>query len=101
MACDVLLADEARRGLEGAVGYIAAVLCDSAAAIRLLDAFDEFSDMVASFPEMYPLCAEERLASLEIRKALVAGYVALYLVRDSVVYVIGFFHQSQDYAKLI
>lgn len=101
MACDVLLADEARRGLEGAVGYTAAVLCDPAAATKLLDAFDEFSDTVASFPEMYPLCTEEHLASLEIRKALVAGYVALYLIRDNAVHVIGFFHQSQDHAKLI
>lgn len=101
MACDVLLADETRRGIDDAVGYIASSLCEPTAAAELLKAFDEFADKVALFPEMYPLCSEERLALLGIRKALVEAYIALYLVKDSAVYIIGFFHQSQDYAKLV
>ena len=50
---------------------------------------------------MYPLCAEERLASMGVRKALVQGYVALYVEDSDQAAVIGFFHQSQDYASLI
>lgn len=65
---DTLLADEARRGLDDAVRYIVGSLHEPAAAAELLEAFDEFTDKAALFPEMYPLCAEERLALLGIRK---------------------------------
>lgn len=101
MAFSVQVADEAYAGLENAVAYIVDVLCEPSAAAILLDAFDDLVDMVAAFPELYPLCVEERLASQGIRKALIEGYIALYLVKAETVYVIGFFHQSQDYAKLV
>lgn len=101
MACSVEIADEARVGLEDAVAYIVEVLCEPSAGTKLLDAFDEFVDTVAELPDLYPLCVEERLASQGIRKALVEGYIALYLRKDADVFVIGFFHQTQDYAKLV
>ena len=101
MAFSVQVAEEAYVGLENAVAYIARILCEPSAATKLLDSFDDFIDTVAAFPEMHPLCAEDRLASQGIRKALVEGYVALYMIEGETVYVIGFFHQTQDYAKLV
>ncbi|RXZ54724.1 hypothetical protein ET524_09700 [Senegalimassilia faecalis] len=101
MACSVEIADEARVGLENAVAYIVAVLHEPSAGTKLLDAFDEFVDTVSELPDLCPLCAEERLAAQGIRKTLVEGYVALYLRKHGTVFVIGFFHQTQDYAKLV
>lgn len=101
MACSVEIADEARAGLENAVAYIVAVLHEPLAGTKLLDAFDEFADTVSELPDLYPLCAEERLATQGIRKALIEGYIALYLRKGATVFVIGFFHQTQDCAKLV
>ncbi len=71
------------------------------AVITLLDKFDEFIDTVAQLPDLYPLCADERLAKKGIRKALISGYVALYVFGEEDVTVIAFFHQTQDYARLV
>lgn len=101
MAFNVQVAEEAYVGLESAVAYIARILCEPSAATKLLDSFDEFIDTVAALPELYPLCVEDRLASQGLRKALVEGYITLYMIEGKTVYVIGFFHQTQDYAKLV
>ncbi len=101
MAFSVEVADEAYIGLSEAVRYVADVLGEPSAARKLLDSFDEFSDAVSELPDLYPLCREDRLAAQGVRKALVEGYVALYVVGDGKVSVIGFFHQTQDYARLV
>lgn len=101
MACRVLVADEVYRALEDAVAYIANVLFEPSSGARLLDSFDRFVDEVSTFPDLFPFCAEDRLASRGIRKASIEGFLALYVVEGSKVYVIGFFHQTQDYARLV
>lgn len=101
MACSVLVAEEALAALDEAVSYIDGVLFEPASATALLDAFTELLDRLSAHPGMYPLCAEERLASMGVRKALVQGYVALYVEDGEQAAIIGFFHQSQDYASLI
>ena len=101
MALNVVISESAQAGLAEACGYIAEVLKELSAVVTLLDAFDEFVDAVSQLPDLYPLCNESRLASMGIRKALIRGYVALYVRSDEEVSVIAFFHQTQDYAKLI
>ena len=101
MGCSVLVADEALEALSNAVSYIDSVLFEPSSAAALLDAFEELVDRLAAHPGMYPLCDEERLASMGVRKALVHGYVALYVEDGEQAAIIGFFHQSQDYAKLV
>lgn len=101
MACRVLIAEEALSALDEAVSYIDGVLFEPASAAALLDAFAELIDRISAHPGMYSLCAEERLASMGVRKALVQGYVALYVEDSDQAAVISFFHQSQDYASLI
>ena len=101
MVCSVFVSDEAYEGLDDAVNYIANVLREPHAASQLLDSFDSFIERVGNLPDLYPFCAEPRLASQGVRKALIEGYVALYVVDKSAVVVVGFFHQSRDYAKLL
>lgn len=101
MAYKVLIADEARRSLTEAVAYISTVLCEPSAAAKLADALESAIDSLSDLPELYPLCAEKRLAKMGLRKILCEGYVALYLVEETSVSIIAFFHQSQDYAKLL
>lgn len=101
MACRVLVAEEALAALDEAVSYIDGVLFAPTSAAALLDAFAELVDRLSAHPGMYPLCAEERLATIGVRKALLQGYVALYVEDGEQAVIIGFFHQSQDYASLI
>lgn len=101
MAHSVLLSESAQRQIAEACAYLSEILHEPSAADTLLDKLDEFVDTVGQLPELYPLCADERLARQGVRKALVGGYVALYVQTESAVNVIAFFHQTQDYAKLV
>lgn len=101
MACEVIVAKQASDDLDTALLYLKQSLFAPDAAKSLLDAFAEFVDSVAEFPLMYPVSDEPRLNSRGYRKALLEGYVALYMVDDQKVYVLHLFHQSQDYAALV
>ena len=101
MAFSVEIADEAYIGLSEAVRYIADILGEPSTAGNLLDSFDQFSDAVSELPDLYPLCRGRALSYQRSRKALVEDYIALYMVGSGKVSVIGFFHQTQDYAKLV
>ena len=101
LVLQVEVAESASESLLSAARYIADKFGELKAAGDLLDKFDEFTDRVSEFPEIYPLCADDDLANQGIRKALIKNYVALYEVYDDKIFVIGFFHQSQDYAKLV
>lgn len=97
----VEVAELASDSLLNAASYIAVKFGEPRAALALLEEFDEFVERVSDFPDIYPLCADETLADRGIRKALIKNYVALYEILDEKIFVIGFFHQSQDYAKLV
>ena len=101
MAHSVLVAENAQTGIAEACAYISNILCEPSAVITLLDKLDEFIDAVAMLPDLHPLCIDERLAGKGIRKALINGYVALFVHDETSVTVIAFFHQTQDHAKLV
>lgn len=101
MAHKVLVAEAVQVALVEACSYTDSILCEPSATLALLDGFDEFVDAVADLPGLYPLCQEERLAAKGVRKALICGYVALYTRSEEEVDVIAFFHQTQDYARLL
>lgn len=101
MAHKVLVAEAVQVALVEACSYADSILCEPSATLALLDGFDEFVAAVADFPDLYPLCQEERLAAKGVRKALICGYVALYICSENEVNVIAFFHQTQDYARLL
>lgn len=97
----VTVAEEAAGSLTEAVDYISEVLGESKAALALVDAFEAACDAIGRHPLLCPVSQEPRLASLGYRKVLVQGYVAPYRVDGDEVYVMNFFHQSQDYARLV
>ncbi len=101
MACNVRIAEEATDAFARSVEYVAFVLKEPSAANEMMLAFDDFIARVSQVPESYPLCQERRLANLRVHKAHIKKYVALYHIEDKGVNVIAFFHQTQNYAKLI
>ena len=101
MAYKVEVAQSANSALWDAVDYIVNTYGEHKSAKSLVDKFDSFIDNVSDFPKCYPICADKNLAEAKTRKALINNYVALYKIENDTVYVTGFFHQRQDYAKLV
>ena len=101
MVYKVDITEEAQKQFEACIDYVRDVLCQANAAQEIIEQFSAFTQNVSEFPEMYPLMLDERLREQEVRRALVKKYVALYRFKENTVTVLGFFHQTQDYAKFL
>ena len=80
--------------------YLGKTLANPPAALAVLDEVDRVSDTLEETPELFPLCADPRLAELGYRKAIVRAYILVYEIdrQDQVVRVLRFFHESENYS---
>lgn len=99
-----LAVSEAAHGdLDGILEYLAAPLANPAAAVALADAVAAAYLRIQEHPASSPLCAHPRLATLGYRKVLVRNYLFVYryVAEADLVFVVRFFHPSQNYADLL
>lgn len=89
--------------LDGILGYLADPLANPEAAAALAEAVSAAYLRVQKHPSSSPLCAHPRLAALGYRKALVRNYLFVYryIADADIVFVVRFFHHSQNYADLL
>ena len=80
--------------------YLGNTLANPPAALAVLDEVDRVSDTLEETPELFPLCADSRLAELGYRKAIVRAYILVYEIdrQVQVVRVLRFFHESENYS---
>ena len=95
----VFVTQTAEDNFRACVDYVERVLCQHRAALDMADEFETFLQNVELMPEMYPVMQDERLREKSLRRALVGNYVVVYRFEGNVVTVLGFFHQTQDYAR--
>jgi plasmid stabilization system protein ParE len=103
MAYNLVRTDPFQQDLDAVIGYIALVLKNKVAAASLLDSVKKCYDEIERMPLMYEACRDPYLKSLGYRKAVIHNYVMVYKVDEErkKVYIMRFFHGSQDYEKLI
>ena len=97
------IAKSAEDDLDQIVNYLGTALSNPQAALAVLDEIDRVSDTLESTPELFPLCADSRLAELGYRKALVRAYILVYEIdmKAQRVRILRIFHSSENYsAKL-
>ena len=99
MAIEVVLSPDAQQQYKTCIDYVKYVLFQKKAAQNIANSFKKFLENVKEFPEMYPIMQEECLRQKKVRRALVENYVVVYEYDGSAVTVLGFFHQTQDYAR--
>jgi plasmid stabilization system protein ParE len=103
MAYDLMKTDPFQQDLDAVIGYIALILKNKPAAASLLDLIQKCYDEIERMPLMYEACRDPHLKSMGYRKAIIHNYVLVYKVDEErkKVYIMRFFHGSQDYEKLI
>ena len=101
MQTKILIAEEAQEQYEVCIEYVRYVLFAENAAKDIEAAFETFLKNVEIFPEMYPIMQDVRMRKKNVRRALVKSYVVVYKYHGETVEIIGFFHQSQDYARFL
>lgn len=96
----VEITESAESDLDEITDYIVGDLANPPAASALLDEIARVTDALETTPEMFPLCADERLAELGYRKALAKSYILVYEVDRAAltVRVLRIFHGSENYA---
>lgn len=99
----LVITKDANAELESIFEYIAETLSNPQAAAALADELARVYANLKRSPELYAMCADEGLSARGYRKAPVKGYVLIYNVRkgESVVCVLGVFHNRQGYARLL
>ena len=101
MEIKIYISQSAITNIENSINYAEDVLGAFAFARSLTNEFSQFLRNVASFPEMYPLMQDEKLRAKNYRRALIKSYVAIYEYNGKEIFIHGFFHQSQDYARFL
>lgn len=94
------ITESAESDLDEITDYIGRTLCNPPAVATLLDAIDAACSELTEMPEIFPLCADPRLADLGYRKAVIKSYIMVYEIDEDeeVIHVLRFFHGSENYA---
>ena len=94
------ITESAEADLDQITEYLGIELANPPAALAVLDEIGQVSDAIEVTPEMFPLCADSRLAEMGYRKAIVRSYILVYEIDRAarLVKVLRLFHESENYA---
>lgn len=94
------ITESAENDLDQITNYLGTALANPQAAMAVLDEVARVASTLETMPELFPLCADSRLAELGYRKAIVRSYILVYEVEMAArkVRVLRVFHSSENYA---
>lgn len=99
MVYKLIITERAEELLEECVRYLIYKLKNDQAAGHLLDGMDKIYSRLEENPYQFPECRDRYLNSLKYREAVITdmNYLAIFKVENNNVYVLGIFHQLEDY----
>lgn len=100
---DILATDAAGRDLDEIRDYLLNNLCNPQTLESLIAEIREAYETIRENPRAFPACDDARLSHIGYRKCMVGRYLFIYRVDDSagVVHVIRFFHELQNYLRIL
>ncbi|MBO5159409.1 MAG: type II toxin-antitoxin system RelE/ParE family toxin [Lachnospiraceae bacterium] len=100
MAYNLIITDEAEDRLIKATNYILFELKNYKAAMHLYDEVENIYDRLETNPWQFPLCQSETLSERKFRQAVLPNmnYRLIFKIIEQQVYVIGIFHDSENYS---
>jgi plasmid stabilization system protein ParE len=95
----VIVTDRAEELLDQLVNYILLKFKNEAAAKHLLDGIEKIYERLENNPEQFADCRDSLLKSKGYKEAVVSDmdYILIFRIDADVVYVLGIFHQSENY----
>ena len=101
MAYRLIISENANTQIENVIRYVSLKLFNPEEARHILQEIDHAYDKLEERAESYAYCSDSYLASKGYRKLQLDkhAYMFVYLLRDNEVFIAGFFHIREDYAK--
>lgn len=103
MAYDLVITDRAEALIDDCVFYILNKLKSPKAAGHLLDEISEIYDRLENNPLQFEDCKDDYLRSRGYKEALTSKmqYRLIFRIADKTVYVVGLFHNLEDYPSKV
>jgi toxin ParE1/3/4 len=97
------ISELAHQDLDKIVSYIVVQLANSSAVGDILDEVDKCYGHLRNNPFIYANCQDKRLEHEVYRKVSIKNHVLIYKIDEAsdTVFILRYFHGTQDYAKLI
>lgn len=101
MVYKLIITDKAEELLNQLVNYILFKLKNESAAKHLLDGVEQLYDRMEENPFQFSDCRDSFLKSKGYKEAVVKDmdYILIFRVDDEIVYVLGIFHQLENYKE--
>jgi plasmid stabilization system protein ParE len=99
MAYRVIITDRAEELLDQLVNYILLKFKNEQAAKHLLDDIEQLYDRLEDNPYQFADCRDPFLKSKRYKEAIVKNmdYILIFRIDGDTVYVLGIFHQLENY----
>ena len=103
MSYRLIITDRAEELLDDLVNYLLYKIKNQQAAIHLLDNIERLYDRLAENPMQFPFSMDTHLLHRGYREAVLPdmNYVLIFKIEGSNVYVLGVFHQLEQYRKKV
>lgn len=103
MAYNLITTDRADELIDSCVFYILNRSKNSQGARRLLDGISGIYDRLEENPYQFPDSTNDLLKRQGYKEALISGmqYKILFRVEDQTVYIVGLFHDLEDYPSKV
>lgn len=101
MVYKLIVTERAEEQLDESLYYLIYRLKNNIAAKHLLTCVEKVYDRLEDNPYQFPECRDTYLKSLKYREVIITDmpYLMIIKVVDSTVYVMGVFHQLEDYGN--
>ena len=103
MAYKLIITEKAEEHLDNHVHHLIYKLKNNQAAVHLLDSIGKIYDRLEENPFHFPGSTDVNLLRMGYREAVLTemDYVITFRVDKSSVYVVGIFHQLENYRKKV
>ena len=103
MTYNLIITERADELLDKLVIYLLYQLKNEKAASHLLSSISKIYDRVAENPFQFPKCRDIALKREKYREAVIPdmNYVVIYKINEDTVYILGVFHDLENYNQKI
>ncbi len=95
----LIVTERAEELLDGLIRYLLYQIKNEQAAIHLLDSVEQVYSRLEENPFQFPQCRDSYLSQLGYREAVFLNmkYLIIFRIEEKNVYIIGVFHELEQY----